>query len=64
MAITRKHIPLLRDALRKELSTDMSGESEYRNISIQLRLEVGNDFVPNVTPVSHLGEKLTKTSES
>ena len=59
-----QHIRLLRDDLRKELSKDMSGESEYRKISIQLRLGVGNDFVPNVTPVSHLGEKLTKTSES
>ena len=39
------------------------GKSKYRKILFQLQLGVGNNFVPNVTPESHLVEKLTKTSE-
>ena len=63
-ATTRLHIRLLRDDVRKELSKSISSESEYRKILFQVGLGVRYNFVPNLKPDSHLGEKLRKTSES
>ena len=63
-ATTRLHIQLLRDDARKELPKSISGESEYCKMLFQVGLGVRYNFVPNLKPESHLGEKLTKTSES